>query len=198
MVACEETILNPNTSQSESKMEQKTFANDPLIDGFGNQFVISGGIQIRFALRWHGVDYDPGDGHAPCEKIGCQDCVIPNCPCPLGMCMTIGWALSIDSMNSYWQSIESGGFLGYGNIYINQSEQTVIIEFDQQTGVNGSQIPGADITKDYIDIVPNYTVPSTIVSSLNVSSIIVNSGTFEVDYSSNQFGTVTFNATIVP
>lgn len=137
-----------------------------------------GPFPIKFKLRWSGLDLD-GDGYSCGEPNG-------GCICPLGICFIIGIVPT-----GYPMPDGSTTEIGTADLTIVDDDH-VKFEFDQHTGVYDANIHPTD---DFIYLESNYTVPYP--SEYDVTSLVLEAGTYFVDYSSSTYGEVIVDADVI-
>lgn len=136
--------------------------------------------RIKVALRRQGIN-DPENPNCDCAP----NCVLPMCPCKLGLCIARGFILDSESFSDETALINAGA-LGYAIIEVNNSGK-LQFEFEQETCYLDESIHTTD---KLVEIPVNYTLPANISSELGYTTVEILAGTYYGDFSSNANGII--------
>ncbi len=136
--------------------------------------------KVRFALRHHGTT-DPVTGKTNCS---CPNCNIPSCPCPLGICLTLGLANSDSSLSTYELQLQNE--LGSADLSLIDNNQ-LMFEFHQATGYSNG------LGYLIVEFISNYTLPSNLAQSLNKNTVTILQGVYQVHFDNSTNGYIVVN-----
>ncbi len=144
--------------------------------------------RIKVALRRHGMN-DPDNPNCDCAP----NCVLPMCPCKLGLCIARGFILDSETFSDETALVNAGA-LGYATIEVNNLGK-LQFEFEQETCYLDEDIHSTD---KLVEIPVNYTLPSNISSELGYTSIEILAGAYYGDFSTNANGIIECDIVTVP
>jgi hypothetical protein len=146
--------------------------------------------RIKFAVRRPGTN-DPDNPDCDCAP----NCVIPRCPCKLGICIGGGGGIVLDGETLPDEvSLANDGDLGYAIIEVNTSGK-LQFEFEQETCYLDEDIHSTD---KLVEIPENYTLPSNVSSELGYTSVEILAGVYYGDFSTNANGIIECDIVTVP
>lgn len=144
--------------------------------------------RIKIALRHPGFN-DPENPNCDCAP----NCVIPACPCKLGMCISRGLILDSETWSDE-ATLQSEGALGYATIEVNSTGK-LQFEFEQETCYLDVAIHPTD---KLVELTGNYILPSNISTELGYSSVEILTGTYYGDFSTNSNGIIECDIVTTP